>query len=91
MKKLLFVATLAVTVGLASLTYAFSKNNQNKGLSEIQLASIEVLSGNEEISNTGTCHRTITEEDGSWVLYCGTCTVISGKPSFFSGTGICPK
>ncbi len=90
MKKLFFIATLVATVGMASLTYAFSKSNQNKGLSEIQLASIEVLSTDDDPgTDDGTCYNSITTAKGKWVRYCGDCTIVNGEPSFFSGTGKC--
>lgn len=91
MKKLFFIATLVATVGLASLTYAFSKNNQNKGLSEIQLAAIEVLSTDDDPgTDDGTCYTKINYMKNCKVLYCGECTkFVEGVPDPYSNTGKC--
>ena len=91
MKKFVISATLVAAVSLASLTYAFSKNNL-KGLSDIQLAAVEALSTNDIGGGDGTtCYNSITDKPNCTVLYCGTCTEIAGTPTLFSGTGTCPK
>lgn len=92
MKRFAFIATLVAVVGAASVTYAFSKNSDTKGLTDLQIASIEVLSTDDDPgTGDGTCYEDIHKKDGSKVLYCGTCTYIPGTYDTFSGTGKCPN
>jgi hypothetical protein len=37
------------------------------------------------------CYNTITTNESKMVLYCGTCTFISGDSTWSSGTGKCPN
>ena len=93
MKKLFFIATLVATVGMASLTYAFSRSNQNKGLSEIQLASIEVLSTDDDPgTGEGSCYDSITADPLCTVIYCGDCSKPTvGRPAPSSIIRQCPR
>ena len=91
MKRFTFLATLVAVVGAASVTYAFS--NKNKGLTDLQITAIEVLSDTEGVKEgdkgSGLCYKDIHTEDGSLVLYCGSCTYLSGTHDTFAGTGTC--
>lgn len=91
MKRIfLAVATVAV-VAAAGWNYWQSKKTPR--LSELALANIEALARGEEDSGehgTGKCYRTITDKEGSKILYCATCTYIKNSTdSWVSGTGEC--
>lgn len=81
--KLTFAAALAIIAGVT----ATRAQDKKEMLSDVNLANIEAL--NEGEHGSGTCYRSITEQEGSLILYCGTCTYISGTNSWFSGTGTC--
>lgn len=70
-------------VGTVISIMAYSQVNINAVLIE----NIEALAEGE---NEGKlCYNTITTAESQYVLYCGTCTVIDGKPAFLTGTGYC--
>lgn len=81
--KLTFAAALAIIAGVTA-TRAQDKENM---LSDVNLANVEALIEGEH--GSGTCYRSITEQSGSYILYCGTCTYIRGTNAWFSGTGTC--
>lgn len=61
---------------------AYSKTD----MSNLLTANVEALASGE---SGKTCWKTITTKDGSQVLYCATCTWISGTYSWSSGKGDC--
>ncbi len=92
MKRFAFIATLVAVVGAASVTYAFSKNSDTKGLTDLQIASIEVLSDEEgEGKGVLSCYNTITSSDTHTVRYCQTCEMIDGDDVWYSPKGTCVK
>lgn len=83
--------TGAVAVFAIVAMAAFNINvNNNDELSGMTLANIEALaSGETGESGTGECWKTITEQAGSRVLYCGSCKWMDGAKSWVSGKGTC--
>ena len=58
-------------------------------LSDLALENIEALADEEESVAGETCYKSITTQPGSKILYCQTCTYISGTNVWYSGTGTC--
>lgn len=83
-KKIIFAALATIVVAASAFTVVKSERSS---LGELFNANVEALTRDE--SGTGTCYNTITTASGQKVLYCETCTYISGKPSWISGTGTC--
>lgn len=83
MRKKIFISTAAVAVMSVASIAAITSNSQTRELSELELANVEALTRGEVIDNsqpgsTQTCYSSIEEKEGSFVRYCGTCTVIPG-------------
>lgn len=88
MKKQL-LGSLAV-VAIAAVT-AFNINlnfGADSKLSTVNMSNVEALASGE--TGTGkTCYNTITSKEGSQVMYCPTCSYISGTDAWTSSTGSC--
>lgn len=71
------------------VAYGWLSAGSQKPLSDLELANIEALSGSE----TGTgkkCYKSITEKEGSKILFCGSCDYIDdATDTWYSGTSTC--
>jgi hypothetical protein len=86
-RKLLYF-TVVVVIAVAT-GWNVSRNMNGKApFSDVSLANVEALA-DENGGGGNTCYNTITTKDGVQTLYCGTCTYISGAPSWVSGSSTC--
>lgn len=86
-KKIISVAFVASVLSVAVYNYTQSKNGTS--MDNLSLANVEALADGESGDGKSTCYNTITTKEGSMVLYCQTCTWVSGTDSWVSGTGRC--
>lgn len=78
-----------VVMAIAAVTaFNLSINAENNELSALLLDNVEALASSESGSGM-KCWNTVTSKEGSQVLYCGSCTWISGTYSWNSGSGTC--
>lgn len=92
-KKILFSTAAVAVMGVASFA-AITSNNQPRELSDLELANVEALT-EEEIIDTAepgsvqTCYGTVTEKEGSYIRYCGTCRFVPGTDAWYSLASTC--
>jgi len=84
MKKLTIKAMATIVVVLVAVSLTFAPNLY-AGDPELP----GTINPNPEEGGDNTCWKTITSEDASWVFYCGTCSQVPGRRTFFSGSGRC--
>lgn len=87
-KKILGGFTIAFIAAVAAFNINFNMNENNE-LSAISLANVEALADGEGGDGGQKCWKTITSKEGSQVLYCGTCSWVSGTFSWVSGSSTC--
>ena len=84
---------LAAVAVVAAAGWSYQQSKQYDGLSELAIENVEALATGEDCGGehgTGKCYRTITDQEGSKILYCATCTYICNSTnSWISGTGEC--
>lgn len=83
MKKKILLEGVAMVVAAAGFS-AYSKTN----VSDLLNANVEALARGEGDGGQ-TCYNTITVKEGVQTFYCGTCSYVSGAPSWVSSTGTC--
>lgn len=81
--SIISVAAFALVVALN-----INANISNNAKNNVALANVEALAMGEGVGSKA-CWKTITSKEGSQVLYCATCTWISGTYSWISGSGTC--
>ena len=64
-------------------------NTETEETSDMVLANVEALAGNEGFVDDGTCYHAIYTASGSQVRYCGTCTYIPNSAGEWGRTGKC--
>ncbi len=89
MKKQM-IKIVAVIALIATAGWNITQSEKEGALSDLALENIEALADPEEgDKGSGQCYNSITTQEGCLVLYCGTCTWISGTKTTFSGTSYC--
>ena len=78
---------LSIVIALLAGTFVTASVCSQISMDTVLSENIEALA---ESEHEGTlCYNTITTAEGQAVCYCGTCSYISGKPTFFSGKSYC--
>jgi hypothetical protein len=92
LKSFIMIKKVLGGIGLLAIAAVAAWNvnlsSQSNDLSELSLANVEALASGES-GGERVCYNTITTQAGVQTLYCGTCTYISGSPSWISGKGKC--
>lgn len=84
MKKNIFAAVLTVATAIGGYHYYNATVTEN--LSDIAKANIEALAS---IPAKVECYNSITSDSATWTLYCGTCTILPGRPDADKPDGEC--
>ncbi len=88
MKKKIFGGlVVAAVAAIASFNVNINLNAENE-ISSVSLANVEALAQSESGGNK-KCWNTITTKEGSQVLYCQSCSWVSGTYSWSSSSGTC--
>lgn len=86
MKKKIILIAGAMVVALAAMCGVKSAMRFTEA-NALFYENVDALMASE--SGSGECWNTITTAKAQRVLYCGTCTWILGRPTTFSGEGMC--
>lgn len=87
MKKKIFGSIAVIAIAAVAAFNVNFNTVQDNNLSGVSLANVEALASSE--SSGRTCYNSITTMTGSQILYCGTCSYVSGTASWTSGTSKC--
>lgn len=88
MKKKIFGIVIVLAVAAVTAFNATINKDTDVDLSTISLANVEALAQGESGSKK-TCYNTITSKEGSQIMYCPTCSWVSGTDSWVSSKGEC--
>jgi hypothetical protein len=75
MKKIILGGVAAIAIAIAAIAFTVTTYGNDTTVSAID--------------DGIKCYNTITTNESKMVLYCGTCTFISGNNTWYSGTGKC--
>lgn len=87
-KKFLLALFIVIAV-IGTVTTGWGIMTSQRQPSDLELANIEALSG-EETGSGKKCYKSITEKESSKILFCGSCDFIdNATDTWYSGVGTC--